>query len=622
MFQIRKKISHRFFLAIIMIAVIPIALMGYEAHIVSKRALSAFAFSHMATIAGNHANHLDTWFRERLHDIGVIAHLPAIREACRQAVQATASSGSPTTSQQQLKTTLDIIERRSPSYENLYVLLPSGRILVSTHPLPETHGDWKHQEVMRRLSQENGPAFGPVYHYEDREGWHVNLAATIKEDDGSPLGFVVAVLDLSKTIDPILTERIGLGETGETYLVNRDRRIISQSRFLEWHELWNRSFETFGIDAVLNQESGTAVYENYLGREVLGSYMWLPRYEWGILSEMEVEEILWPLKWIRDIGIVSIVLVSGICLLMAYVVSRRISDPIRQVADAAQKMAEGDLQQRIDFTGVDELGRLASSFNVMAQQLSQSINSLRRNEDHLQKAYNERVTMQQQLIQSEKMAAIGELVASVAHEMRNPLSSVKLNLQIIGRSLDRESTLFEHYGIAIDQVSQMEKMFSDLLNYSKPLDLQRERVSIAGLIEKGLQQLAGEIANRGLSIRTTTSEEPVFVMVDAGKMEQVFVNVLKNAMEAGGPKSSIEVRVDTDRDEEVPRVTVAISDKGCGIPQRNLKNIFQPFFTTKKKGTGLGLCVVKKIMDAHQGETSIVSEEDRGTTVLLKLPCE
>jgi len=618
MLRLREKISHRFFLAIMLIAVLPIGIMGYESYILAKRTLTNFAFLHMATIAESRANYLDSWLDERLNDLGVLSRLPAIREACERYRE---SLGKGTEAPADLLgDTLNILEGRSPSYENISISLPGGKVMASTHPNDEGALDPHGLEAIERLQTSEEPVLGPVYQYPGKEGWHVQLASRIDNRHGGTLAYIVAVLDLSKTIDPIMVERSGLGETGETYLVNEDRRIISESRFLDWRDLIDRSFDTRGIRSVLERKKGTAVYENYIGREVLGSYIWLPNYNWGILAEMETDEIMWPLEWIEAIGILTALLVSLVCLLMAYLVSRRISMPIVQVADAAEDMAQGNLEQRIPFSSRDEVGRLAASFNIMAQRLSQSVASLRHKEESLQKAYDELVSAQEQLMRSERMAAIGELVASVAHEMRSPLSSIKLNLQIIGRSLGEEADLFEHYEIALDQAAQMERMFSDLLNYSKPLDIQKKDVPVGPLLDRCLQELEGETAARKIAVERMTAPGLPPIIGDPDKIEQVFLNVLKNAMEASEPDGRIEVSASAGETPAGATVTVAVADRGTGISPRNLKTIFKPFFTTKKKGTGLGLTIVKKIVDAHRGHISIESEEGKGTVVRLTFP--
>jgi len=601
-----------------LIVVIPIGIMGYESYILASKTLTTFAFQHMATIAENKANHLDSWLEERLDDVGVLARLPVIREACRRYCES--MEAPPEIPTNLLKDTLDLIEDTSPSYEDIYILLPDGRVFSSTHPdLVHTQG-FHGQEVIERLRSNDQPVMGSAYQYPEKREWHVQLAAKIDGPDNRTLAFIVAVLDLSKTIDPIMVERIGLGETGETYLVNKDGQIISESRFLDWTETVDQSFDTHGIGAVLEEKKGTAVYENYMGREVLGSYVWLERYKWGILAEMETDEIMWPLTWIKTIGVCTSVIVGLICLLMAFVVSRRVSMPIVQMADAAERMAEGDLEQQIPFSSKDEVGRLAASFNVMARQLAQSVTSLRQKEESLQKAYNELIAAQEQLLRSERMAAIGELVASVAHEMRSPLSSIRLNLQIIGRALGKETVLHEHYEIAFDQVVQMERMFSDLLNYSKPLEIQKKDISVETLIGRCLQELEGEFSARNIKVEQRISADLPPIIGDPDKIEQVLINVLKNALEASDQNGQIQVFATTGESSSGATLIITVVDHGSGISQRNLKIIFKPFFTTKKKGTGLGLTIVKKIMDAHRGSISIESEEGKGTSVRLTFP--
>ncbi len=618
MLQPMKKIAHRFFLAIMLIVVVPIGIMGYGSHILARRTLTAFAFQHMATLAEKRASHLESWLDERLNDVGVLSRLPAIRDACQRFGERMETQSAPPLDL--MRDTLDIIERRSPSYENIFILLPDGSVMASTHPGRADDEVFQGLDLIGRLKESQSPAMGPAYQFPESAGWHVQLAARIEAADGRVLAFIVAVLDLSKTIDPIMDQRIGLGETGETYLVNRDGTIISGSRHLESLESVDGRFDTHGIRSALEGKKGTAVYESYTGREVLGSYVWLSRYEWGILAEMETEEILWPLEWIRAIGILTTLIVSLICLLMAYIVSRRVSNPIVQVADAAEGMAEGNLDQRIPFSSQDEVGRLALSFNVMAQRLSQSVTSLQQKEESLKKAYDDLIAAQEQLLRSERMAAIGELVASVAHEMRSPLSSIRLNLQIIGRSLDRDGVLHEHYEIAFDQVIQMERMFSELLNYSKPLDIQKKDIRVEVLVERCLQELEGELLSRHIQVDDSIGPDLPPIIADPDKAEQVILNVLKNAIEASPQHGEIRISASAEESRERVRVTIVVADHGPGISARNLKYIFQPFFTTKKRGTGLGLAIVKKIMDAHRGAIVVESEEGRGTTVRVTFP--
>jgi len=284
------------------------------------------------------------------------------------------------------------------------------------------------------------------------------------------------------------------------------------------------------------------------------------------------------------------------------------------MAHASHEMANGSLDQRISYSGEDEIGTLSENFNSMAEKLSGLIDSLKKKEISLEKAYNELVQTQEQLVQSEKMAAIGELVASIVHEMRSPLSSVKLNYQIIGRTLDRNTPISEHYSIGMNQVSQLERMFSDLLDYSRPITLEKVPFNIPKLIEESLAQLKPHMDGH-VVISSDIDESLPLVLGDQDKIRQVMVNIIKNALEAAGPKGRIEISAGMEDSAGKPVITV--TDYGSGISSQDIERIFQPFFTTRKKGTGLGLAIVKKIMDAHRFGISVSSEEGRGTTVSL-----
>jgi two-component system NtrC family sensor kinase len=354
-----------------------------------------------------------------------------------------------------------------------------------------------------------------------------------------------------------------------------------------------------------------------MGREVVGAYRWLPRYHSALLVEIGKDEILAPIRGLRTAVLTTAGLVSLICVLAAFLLSRQISRPISEMANASRKMADGSLDRRISYARQDEIGTLSKSFNSMADNLSELIDSLKQKEISLQNAYDELMQTQSQLVQSEKMAAIGELVAGVVHEMRNPLSSVKLNFQIIGRSLGNAGLLHEHYSIGLGQIAQLEKMLSSLLDYSKPISVDKTSFEPETLIAESILQLQG--CMEGNSIELKTEGFLPRVLGNPEQIRQVFVNVIKNAMESTGPGGKVEVGAKVIGKDGDKVILVEVSDNGHGISQQDLKRIFQPFFTTREMGTGLGLSIVKKIMDAHGFGVSVSSEEGIGTVVSLQM---
>lgn len=615
MLQVRKKISHKLFSALFLVAVIPISIMGIGMYRAAQETLIDSALMHIQTVAQNHAARLDTWYGERLNDIMVLSRISGVRELSLRAAGPDSSTAAPIR-KEFIDDALALTRGKSQSYQSIHALTPGGEVLASTDDHCEMIVSNKYLEDLDRLKNAAGPVLSPLHLHSNRE-WYIHLTAPVYLEDGSVGAVIFAVLDASYTLGPLLTDRAGLGETGEAYLVSGEGKIVTPSLYLDHESTKNRRFETTGIVSALDGKQGVSIYRNYMGREVVGSYMWIPRYHSALLVEMETDEILGPLRGIRMAVFGTAGAVSLICILAALLLSRQISRPITEMAEASTRLSTGQLDNFISYSGHDEIGTLSESFNTMAEKLSVLIDSLKQKEASLQKAYDDLVQTQEQLVQSEKMAAIGELVASVVHEMRNPLSSVRLNFQIIGRSLDKDGSLREHYKIGIGQIVQLEGMFSSLLDYSKPLSLEKVPFRVEIVVEEALCQL-GPHAAAALEVSGLDGSLPP-VFGDPEKMRQVIVNIVKNAIEAAGPGGKIEIGAREIDSGGRKAVVLDVRDNGPGISQQDLKRIFQPFFTTKQKGTGLGLSIVRKIVEAHRFGISVSSREGDGTLFSLQM---
>ncbi|MEM5787483.1 MAG: ATP-binding protein [Syntrophobacteraceae bacterium] len=618
MIKIRRKISHRFFSAFFLVAVIPIVIMGIGMYRAAEDTLIDSAHMHIQTVAQDHAGRLDTWYGERLNDIRVLSGLSTVRELCRS-VCSIDPEGVRAAQTGLMDNSLALTRGKSPAYQSIHVLSLSGQVLASTQADSEMLVTNKYLEDLESLKNADGPVLSPV-HQHSNNAWYLHLTVPIYSDDGKISAAIMAILNALGTLDPLLSNRVGLGSTGEAYLVNGDGKIVTESRYLSREQTNKSHFQTSGIKSALNQEQGISIYRNYMGREVIGAYTWLPRYHSALLVEMGKDEILAPLRGIR-VAVLSIAgLVSLICILASFLLSRQISKPITEMAKASRMMASGTLDQRISYSGHDEVGTLSESFNSMAEKVSVLVNSLKQKEVSLQNAYDDLLQTQEQLVQSERMAAIGELVASVVHEMRNPLSSVKLNFQIIGRTLDRAGPLHEHHQIGLGQIAQLETMFSSLLDYSKPISIEKRPFQLEAAVHEALYQLKPHTGDSEIVLSGVGDPLPS-VMGDPEKIRQVIVNIVKNAVEAAGTGGRVEINTRAAEAGSRKEVILEVRDNGPGISPQDLKRIFQPFFTTRQKGTGLGLSIVRKIMEAHRFSISVASKEGSGTTVSLCMQC-
>ncbi|MEN6311560.1 MAG: ATP-binding protein [Acidobacteriota bacterium] len=314
---------------------------------------------------------------------------------------------------------------------------------------------------------------------------------------------------------------------------------------------------------------------------------------------------------LRQVQLVLVlVAVGGILLGIAgaTVLAKRITRPIKKLADGTVRLAKGDFSHTIDIPPGDELGELAGSFNDMTGEL------LRMRE--------RMAAANRNLVQAEKLASIGRLSVTIAHEIRNPLTSVKLNIQKIAQDGRLDEADREHLGLSMEGIGQIEKFIKELLFFTRVADLSLERFPVEQVLEESFKMLRDVLDEKGIRVEKSYAAGLPPLLVDGDKMRQVFLNVLRNAeeaLDAGG-----RISVATDRTEEGGQkwIRVRISDDGPGIPDKDRDNIFEPFFTTKPSGFGLGLATARKIIDQHNGSIKLAGRGEGGTSFVILIPCE
>lgn len=292
----------------------------------------------------------------------------------------------------------------------------------------------------------------------------------------------------------------------------------------------------------------------------------------------------------RLVGIIVLLsLVQGGVLLFG--IQRWLVKPLAEIGRSTAIISTGDLVHRITVMSRDELGELAGAINRMAE-------SLREN--------------QARLVQSERLAAIGELASYIAHNIRNPLASIRASAQVGMEESKAETEIFKDIIIAVDR---LECWVQGLLSYMRPLTLQPMPQDLNGVIQEALAILRQEVTFKGLRLTLALPPLPR-IEVDARWMEQVLSAILRNAIEASSPGGRLFISSSCGADG----IRVRIEDEGKGIPREILDKVFVPYFTTKPEGLGLGLAMAKKIVEAHQGVITLQSEEGKGTAVMIDLP--
>ena len=223
---------------------------------------------------------------------------------------------------------------------------------------------------------------------------------------------------------------------------------------------------------------------------------------------------------------------------------------------------------------------------------------------------------QRRLAQTERLATLGELMAGVAHEVRNPLTAIRGYVQII-----RQQTTLpvhqEYLSVVLNEIDSINKVIQQLLDFSRPRQSQWQQVQLKALIEEALILVQTSGVQARIDFSTQFDAELPAIVADRELLKQVLLNLLINAVQAIGARG--EIRIRTWRDTST-HLALTIEDNGCGIDSDVQKKIFDPFFTTKASGTGLGLALSQRIINAHQGDIRVASQPGCGATFTLILP--
>lgn len=223
--------------------------------------------------------------------------------------------------------------------------------------------------------------------------------------------------------------------------------------------------------------------------------------------------------------------------------------------------------------------------------------------------------LESELRRNERLAALGRMAAGVAHELRNPLSSIKGLALLLQSKVADDPEGKETSGVLVQEVDRLNRSISELLDYARPEQLHKKQVSVNQLLEKAVNLVLADASSLNISSTLALAASPDQVQVDEDRMIQVFLNLLLNsiqAMEEGGVLEVATVCTDTE-------VVCTVSDSGVGIVKENISKVFDPYFTTKNDGTGLGLAITAKIVEDHGGSISLDSKVGEGTTVTVKL---
>ena len=289
---------------------------------------------------------------------------------------------------------------------------------------------------------------------------------------------------------------------------------------------------------------------------------------------------------------------SLLSLTVGWLVSERLTRPLRGLSAGVRAVTAGDYNQRVAVSGNDELAELSSTFNHMAARLGQL--------HHLEA----------QLRRRDRLHALGEVAMGLAHEIRNPLGLIKTATQLLHRRADLDETDKRHLEYVVSEVTRINDLITEFLDFAKPSAPVRAQQAARPLVEEILGFCKPELESHNIDARIDDQAPDATLYADAGQLKQACLNLIINAIDAMPTGGCLTVRIARENEYTV----IGIADTGEGIASDMLERIFTPFVTTKASGTGLGLAKVFSIMDSHDGRIECISEKDAGATFNLYIP--
>lgn len=299
--------------------------------------------------------------------------------------------------------------------------------------------------------------------------------------------------------------------------------------------------------------------------------------------------------------VASIVIYTLLALFVgagAALVSQRLLAPIRTLTEGVKAVAGGDLTRQVEVRGSDELGVLGREFNAMAGSLERQ---------------------RQELLRAERLAAVGRISAHITHEIRNPLNSLGLNAELLAEELEpgASSEARALLGAITREVDRLNAVAEEYLRFARLPRPVMAREDLNEILRGLLDFVSPEMAAAGVTVTRDLSVDLPPVLVDEGQLRAVFLNLLRNSREAMAGGGTIAVRTARAADGGVE---ATVTDSGSGIPPEQLERIFDPFFSTKSGGTGLGLAFTLQVLTEHGGTIRCRSEVGRGTTFSVNIP--
>lgn len=577
----RGSLTRRVLGWMLVVSLLPLFIMAYQGYHCAGQALVEQTQTHLDAVVASRSHLIGQWLEASKGDARLLADTfgAGVEDATRY---------------------LDRFRAYAPGMAWVALYDEAGRVLASS---AETGSEVVELTATTRVACGSDLASWSWTDARGRRylGYAAAVAPRPRGDDATgciPAAYVATALDLAHSLDALLADQIGLGLEGRLYAVDGDLTILSDPLRDGGAARGTKADPSIPHQAMGHLHAEHALFHILPFRpELLRSVVRVPGHDWYVVAEADPQEALAWIDTLRTRATVTGLVTLAMLLLVTVGIARSLGRPLRELGRVAQRVRGGRTEERLGPMKGTEAEEVRQAFNQMLDELREK---------------------QRELVRAATLASVGELSSSIVHEMRNPLSSIKMNLQALRLQVASDPGYRELADIASEQVRRVESMLDDLLKYGRPVELHRQPTTFRELADAALAVVGDSARARGIEVCVEDALNGQCVHVDREQMCRALTNLLLNAVQALPDQGRVVFSGRVDAASE--RVVIDVCDNGAGFTQEVEERLFKPFFTTKPNGTGLGLANVRKIVELHDGTVSALATPGGGACFTVTLP--
>jgi two-component system, NtrC family, sensor kinase len=600
-FKLRSKVI----LIFLVLVLVPLAIIGSFSIKATEQLIFDMVIRQLESVAADKATILERWLKERKNDLLVISGTSILKSMDPKIIEPY----------------LELVQKQYLVYKDFTVTSSRGDIVFSTN----------NGFVSNKIKGLGSPGINEylqlsnITYLEKEKESIFNIATPVFDESSKIIGTVYGTIGTNQIILSILN--VAIGKTGECYLVDKAGTFLAHKeprRILNENISQSKSFEN-----IFNKSDLEKIYKDYRGIEVLGTSQKITGTDWYLVVEQDRDEAFQSLDVLKLIIFVTILLCIGSAFMLTWMISYHIVKPISALSQSADTLANAEFEKAmVKIDRRDEIGILYHAFENMKLKIQERQEHLVQ-EVNLKKAELKEtgsILEQTKLIaeRSEKYATIGRLGAAVAHEIRTPLTSLKLFLESVQGEIEVSAEYQEDFEIAMKEIKRIEATINRFLDFSKPRELIVSDIAIPQLIEDILAIIKPMINKNECVLCLSIADDLPIIKGDKKLLGEALINLFVNSLEVMPYHGKLSIVAEQDNfisnGESTPCIRIDIEDTGPGISKNQIHNIFEPFFTTKSSGTGLGLSIAAKTVKSHGGDIRVKSIINEGTIFSLFLP--